>query len=488
MTLTRFAALACLLAAFAAPAPAQQDLRATLFAETDRALEQARAASADLLSPAAFGRGTEAYAAAEADLARGRNMERIRSTLASATRSFTEAREAAEIANVTLAAVIKTRADATNANASTFAAELWAEASESFDSAARRLESGDIRGARSRADEAEALFRDAELTAIKAQYLSQTRALLAEADQARVPRLAPRTYEKARSLLAEAERELSNNRYDTDLPRSLAQQANYEARHAIYLAGLIDKLRGQDQTTEDLILSYEEPLSEISAAADKAAQLDKGIEPVVADLVAYIEGLREQAAQSERDLTDSRARVGALEEEIRDLDQRLGGVSQERVALVQRLEAEERIREQFAAIENMFARDEARVSREGNRMVIRLVGLTFQSGQDVVRPAYRGLLEKLKQAADVFPRSQITIEGHTDSYGGDENNLALSRRRAEAVGAFLTNELQVPAFRISAVGYGETQPIANNDTEQGRERNRRIDVIIEPQLESAPSQ
>jgi len=54
------------------------------------------------------------------------------------------------------------------------------------------------------------------------------------------------------------------------------------------------------------------------------------------------------------------------------------------------------------------------------------------------------------------------------------------------VSAYLTTELAVPAFRLSSVGYGETQPIANNDTEQGRERNRRIDVIIEPQLESAP--
>ena len=487
MIATRFAALACLLLALAAPVAAQTELRASLFADVDRAREQARGVNAELLAPAAFARGTEAYAGAEADFARGRNMERIRSALAAAAREFMEAGEAAEIASVTLASVIKTRDDAANANAATFAAELWAEASESFDSAARRLETGDIRGARTRADEAEALFRDAELTAIKAQYLSQTRALLLEAEQARVPRLAPRTYEKARSLLAEAERELSENRYDTDLPRSLAQQANYEARHAIYLAGLIERLRAEDQTLEDLILSYEQPLADVSAAADKVAQLDKGIEPVVAELVAYIEGLREQATQSERDLADTRARVGDLEEEIRDLDERLGGVSQERVALVQRLEAEERIREQFAAIENMFERDEARVSREGNRMIIRLVGLTFASGQDVVRPAYRSLLEKVKRAADVFPRSQVTIEGHTDSYGGDENNLALSRRRAEAVGAFLTNELQVPPFRISSVGYGETQPIANNDTEQGRERNRRIDVIIEPQLESAPS-
>jgi outer membrane protein OmpA-like peptidoglycan-associated protein len=157
------------------------------------------------------------------------------------------------------------------------------------------------------------------------------------------------------------------------------------------------------------------------------------------------------------------------------------------VALVQRLEAEARIREQFTAIENMFDREQARVSREGNRMIIRLVGLTFQSGQAEVPAAARGLLEKVKAATEVFPRSQVVVEGHTDSYGSDETNLALSRKRAEAVSAYLA-QLGVPALRMSAVGYGETQPIANNDTEQGRARNRRIDIIIEPQLESAPSQ
>ncbi len=112
MISVRFAVFACLLVAFAARAPAQEDLRATLFADADRALEQARAVSAELLAPATFARGTEAYAGAEADLARGRNMERIRSSLATAARAFMQAEEAAEIANVTLAAVIKTRADA----------------------------------------------------------------------------------------------------------------------------------------------------------------------------------------------------------------------------------------------------------------------------------------------------------------------------------------------------------------------------------------
>ena len=84
---------------------------------------------------------------------------------------------------------------------------------------------------------------------------------------------------------------------------------------------------------------------------------------------------------------------------------------------------------------------------------------------------------------DVFPRSLVVVEGHTDSYGGDVSNMALSRSRAEAVGEYLSAELGVPAFRVSAVGYGETRPIANNETSQGRARNRRIDVRIEPQLE-----
>jgi outer membrane protein OmpA-like peptidoglycan-associated protein len=464
-------------------AHAQQDLRATLFGAADEAFASARAANAELLAPDTYGDALELYRDAEESLNRGRNIDRIRTTIASALTGFNEAAEAAEIATITLASLIKTRDDAANATAASFASALWSEAEQTFTAAMQRLESGDIRGARSRGEEAEALYRDAELTAIKAQYLSQTRALLAQADQARVPRFAPRTFERAQELLAQAERELNENRYDTDLPRSLAQQANYEARHAIYLAEQIRTLRDEDLTEEDIILAYEDPLVRIAAAADRVARLDGGVEPLAVELVAFVEELRERTQQNELDLDESRTRIAELEEEIRDLDERLGGVSQERVALVQRLEAEARIREQFETIETLFSRDAARISREGNTIVLRLVGLTFASGRAEVDAAYRPLLENVNRAASVFPRSQIVIEGHTDSYGSDENNLSLSRRRAESVSAYLTSEFGVPAFRISAVGYGETRPIANNETEQGRERNRRIDVRIEPQLE-----
>jgi outer membrane protein OmpA-like peptidoglycan-associated protein len=465
-------------------ASAQDQLRGTLFQQADAALAGARAANAAELAPETFARGRSAYESAENDLARGRNMDRIRNELATAANAFNAAAEAAEIASITLAPLIKTRADAANADADTFAAEQWTKATELFTAAARRLEAGDIRGSRSRAEEAEALYRDAELTAIKAQYLSQTRALLAQAEQLRVQRTAPITLARAQALLEQAERELSTTRSDTDLPRSLAQQANYEARHAIYLARLIQGIDDDDRTLEEVILAYEEPLAQIGAAADLAVQLDRGIEPAVGEIVSYIEALRERSEQTDNDLDASRTRVAELEEEIRDLDEQLGGVSQERVALVQRLEAENRLREQFATVERMFTREEARVSREGNRIVLRLVGLTFPSAQADVSPSHRELLDKVRLAAGIFPNSQIVIEGHTDSYGGDEANMALSRRRAEAVSGYLATELGVSAVRLSAVGYGETQPIANNETPQGRERNRRIDVLIEPQLGS----
>jgi OOP family OmpA-OmpF porin len=462
---------------------AAQDLRSTLFPPADEALESARKAQAQLLAPQAYERGTEAYSDAESDLARGRNMDRIRNELTDAVTAFHKAEEAAEIAKVTLASVLKTRADATNARADNFAAGTWAEAEKAFNAAARRLESGDIRGARSRAEEAEGLYRDAELTAIKAQYLSQTRALLAQADQARVPRYAPKTFAHAQELLQQAEHELNENRYDTDLPRSLAQQANQEARHAIFLADELRMMREQDLSAEDIVLRYEEPLVKVAAAADKVPQLDQGVDAVAEDLVAYVEELRETSRQTQSDLDDSRARIAELEDEIRDLDERLGGVSQERVALIQRLEAEQRIREQFDTIEGLFSRDEARVSREGNTLVLRMVGLSFPSGKADIDGAHEGLLDKVRQAINIFPNSQVVIEGHTDSYGSDETNLALSRRRAEAVSRYLTERLGVPGFRISAAGYGETRPIASNDTEQGRTRNRRIDIRIEPQLE-----
>ncbi len=458
-----------------------QDLRSPLFQAADAALTAAETANAAVLAPAAFETGMDNYTAAENDLARGRSINRIQNRLAAAEAAFSEAVETAEVAAIAFAPLIATREEALNARADIFAVELWNDAEASFKAASRRLESANSAAVSNRAAATEVLYRDAELTAIKAQNLSQTRALLAQARQDGVPQYAPRTYAQAQELLAQAEELLDQNRYEAEPARLLAERANYEIRHAIFLSERIRQLIEQDGTVEDLILGYEQLITEVAAAAGREPRLDAGVEPLAAGLAADFESIRQRERQLQIDIEESRIRILGLEEEIRELDEQLGGVFRERVALVQQLEAEERSREQFLRIENMFSSNQAQVSRQGDSVIVTLTGLTFASGSSQIDAANAPLLASLGDAVNVFPQSRLVVEGHTDSYGGAQSNMALSRSRAEAVGAYLSEQLGVSAGRISALGYGETQPVANNETASGRARNRRIEVRITPQ-------
>ncbi len=459
-----------------------QELRDTLFQPADAALADARAADAAALSPRNFERGMDEFNGAEEALSRGRNIDSIRARVAKAEGFFVAATKAAELARISLAAVIKTRQDARAADAASLSGPIWEDAERRFADAVRELERGDLKDSQRAASEAESLYRDAELGAIKTRYLSETRQLLAQAEAAKVSRYAPETLTKARKFLQQAEKELNENRYDTDLPRSLAQQANYEARHASYLAELVKNVADKRMTVEDLILAWEKPLVEIAGAADVVPDLSSGPATLSARLATQVEDLIARNQSLEQDLNDSNTRVVEMEEEIRILDEKLGGATEERQALMQRLQQQARVKEQFEQVERQFSRDEAQVFRNGNDVTIRLVGLTFASGSAAISDAAKPLLTKLQQAVDVFPGSSLMIEGHTDSYGGDDNNLALSQTRAEAVMDHMIKELRIPSSRLTAIGYGETRPVANNETTEGRARNRRIDVVIKPRI------
>ena len=474
-----------LFALAAAAASAQDALRQTFLGDADAAMATADAVDAKLLSPRNYERATTAYEYAEQGLNRGRNIEYVRDKAAEAEQYFSEAAEAAELARTVLAQVMKSRQDAANARAPELSRELWDKAQRQFGSAIRYLERGDLKRSKRLDIEATSLYRDAELVAIKAQYLNETRRLIADAERARVDRYAPITLNKARQLLAEAEKELNENRYDTDRPRSLAKQANYEAKHAIYLSEVVRDVRDKDLTVEQLVLEWEEPLREIAGAADIVPAMSDGHDALQQELVDYIDRIRGEVQSLEQENDENLTRMADMEDEIRALDERLGGATAERAPLVQRLEAQARIKEQFEQVERMFTRDEARVFREGNNVILRLVGLGFDSGAAELKPESFDLLAKVEKAIDVFPRSELIIEGHTDSYGGDESNQKLSQDRAESVQRYMVNAMRIPSYRLIAIGYGETNPVANNETESGRAKNRRIDIVIKPNLEGS---
>jgi len=465
-------------------ASAQDELRKTFFKDVDIALAAAQKANASLLSPTNYADGMRDYQAAETGLTRGRNIEYVRSKVAEAEKEFTAATKAAELAKTVLSQVLKSRQDAANARAPELSPDLWSRAQREFDGAIRSLERGDLKRSKRQDIEATTLYREAELVSIKAVYLNETRQLLADADRAKVGRYAPKTLASATELLAEAERELNENRYDADLPRSLAQQANYQAKHAIYLSEVVRDVRDKNLTVEDLVLEWEDPLVQISAAADVVPMMASGHDKLQETLVKYIEDLRSQKQALEQENDENNVRLAEMEEEMRALDERLGGATEERAALVQRLEAQARVKQQFEQVEKMFSRDEARVFREGNTVILRLIGLSFDSGQSDIRSDNVDLLKKVEKAIDVFPQSEIIIEGNTDSYGGDESNQRLSQARAESVQQYMINAMRIPSYRMIATGFGETNPVANNETASGRALNRRIDIVIKPNLDS----
>ena len=207
---------------------AQDALRETFFREADQAKQAADAANAEILSPRSYSRAMKAYNDADEGLKRGRNIESVRSNAAESANLFKTSTESAKLASTALAQVMKSRQDAANARAPELSADLWEKAQREFGDAIRLLERGDLKGAKRSDIEATSLYREAELVAIKAEYLTDTRQLLEDADRVRADRYAPITFGRATQLLSDAERELSENRYDTDLPRSLARRASWK--------------------------------------------------------------------------------------------------------------------------------------------------------------------------------------------------------------------------------------------------------------------
>ena len=113
-----------------------------------------------------------------------------------------------------------------------------------------------------------------------------------------------------------------------------------------------------------------------------------------------------------------------------------------------------------------------------NEIVVRLLGLSFDPGRSELKDRHALLLRKAGDIIRMFPGSNISVEGHTDSRGDRTTNLRLSRKRAEAVKVYLQQGLMLPDERISATGFGSDKPIASNSTSEGRARNRRIDITI----------
>ena len=106
---------------------------------------------------------------------------------------------------------------------------------------------------------------------------------------------------------------------------------------------------------------------------------------------------------------------------------------------------------------------------------LKLEGVNFDNDEDVLHPDSLAILEGVAATLKRYPGFKVEVAGHTDSHGSSAHNLDLSNRRAKAVMDYFIAH-GIAADRMSAKGYGETQPIGNNYLEEGRVKNRRVEL------------
>jgi outer membrane protein OmpA-like peptidoglycan-associated protein len=191
-----------------------------------------------------------------------------------------------------------------------------------------------------------------------------------------------------------------------------------------------------------------------------------------------------RTARLQRLLTLSEAQRAQLEQSRQLSEQEIAALRQQNLAAEQRAdslrraaeEADRRLNEALGQLRALVA--EITDLRETQRgLVISLSDILFDVGRSVVKPGSQANIERIAVVLRQYPQHQILVEGHTDATGSEEFNLRLSQDRANAVRSALVAGGVDPS-KISAEGFGESQPVASNDTPAGRQQNRRVEIVI----------
>jgi len=175
-------------------------------------------------------------------------------------------------------------------------------------------------------------------------------------------------------------------------------------------------------------------------------------------------------ADAERDRNDAQKKQQAAELDS-DLNRAAAAKSdaQLKAAVRDREELRARLLQQFNLI--LETRDTAR------GLVVNMSDVLFDSGKYTLRPLAREKLAKISGIVLAYPSLKLAVEGNTDSVGTELFNQELSEKRAEGVRTYLTQQ-GVPEGSTTATGFGKTRPIASNDTSEGRQQNRRVELIV----------
>lgn len=325
-------------------------------------------------------------------------------------------------------------------------------------------------------------YRRLELAALKSDILDELRRAIDQARQDNVDQYAPKTLRLAEEQMLFAIAVLDRDRTRQAEARQHAADGIGQVEHARELMTQALAFEKAKASYEDMLIWHEQFVSTAFSPLlpEKVVRL-----PDAEKLQATLEGVMERLSRTELALREAEQReIELRRESALSLENTRQEMEQRVLAAQLEVEAERRRQQQeaerLATVRTLFAATEADVINQDGQVLIRAHGFEFASGSAEVPPGNLSLVSKILSAIELFPESRIDVSGHTDSQGDDALNQRLSEQRAAAIADLLVRVGLIPAERVRSAGFGESRPIASNETRAGRAANRRVDILINP--------
>ena len=438
-------------------------------------LELARKNQVPELAPNWFGKAQASFAKAKTALDRGEALSTLLENIATGRAELQQANKAADKAKYQLADLIESRAAAHKVGAQRFAKPL-AKMDSEFLEITQALEQSDFKTVRNNREALNKRYRDLELRAITDAAVEDVRQMLANAKDQDMDEIAPKSYAMAQSKLSAAEAFIAKNRYDKENIQAHAAEARFYAQRLMQIARTGAKMK--KMAPEEIVLWMENFLHQTNSQLHNADRRNLALDIQQEGIINAIVALQNGRQQALNQLKQRDGQIETLNQRVAELE----GRTYKEKADKERLAAEKRFNELFNKVQGYFSSDEAEVYKKVNTLVIRLKAIRFPVGQAVIMPDNYALLKKVEMAIGTFGAPDVVIEGHTDSTGSQAKNQQLSQSRADSVKQYLVANYTLPASKYTAVGYGSSRPLASNQTAAGRAINRRIDMVIKPQM------
>lgn len=294
---------------------------------------------------------------------------------------------------------------------------------------------------------------------------------------------APAELQTAQEALNEAETAFKKDG-KSDITRALAYRAQRYAQIAAVEADTYQARRQKEEAESTLLEESEQARKSLQGSlADKKAELQRQQDQLT-NAKSSLESTRKSLEEAKKAGNLTEAQLAAKREEIREKEAALAA-QEKKLAVTQtelksererREEAEKRLAEARKKLEEF-----AKVKEDEKQIVITLTGeVLFKLDESDLRPAAKARLDQVVEVLLTDRDRAVTVEGHTDSQGKPGYNQELSLKRAQSVRTYLLSQ-GISADRVQAIGKGETEPVASNDTPEGRALNRRVEIIIAKQ-------